>query len=709
MIRRVGADWVTAPDERSLEALVAALGDDERAGAALVGPVGVGKSQLADTAAERFAADNPSARIARIVGTASARIVPFGALAHLIDVADAGTATDLLRAARASLRHPEGTERLVVVDDAHDLDKLSATLVYQLAVNRAARLIVTVDPEQPVPEEISALWTDDLLTRIDISGQGRDGPTLARNYVAALPEKARRALAYLAVQDPLMLSDLVALTGADTVDEAAAAGALRIERAGDDRIVYPGHPLYTDAVRAGLTAADARRLRTALVDRLSTRSPADVIARLRLAALALDSDTPAPVAEVVVAAREALRLGDMDLGAQLARAALDRSGGLPARLALATALAWQGRGRDADEVLAPVNPAELSETELMTWALPRAANQFWMLGEPTQAAAFLQTTRNAVSAPTARATLDALAATFAMNAGTPHRALRMAEEVLSSPSADDQAIGWAASAAALSSARIGRFGDVDALAARALAAEHPGLLRFTSGFGRTTALVMAGRLDEARSLAQKYTDFAELQQPGRAIGEVLVAHVAIAQGDFDAAVPLLRGAAEALAPTGYSWGPLSLMLLAAALGQHGDRIGAAKVGSNAESRHGLKSALFAPELSLARAWTRAARDDAPGAIDAAREAVQAAERGGQSAVALRALHDAVRLGDTHAVYRLERLAGEVDCTLGRLALTHARALTDGDSAALTEVAADLAAVGLHPAAADAAAQAERVR
>jgi hypothetical protein len=102
MIRRVGADWVTAPDERSLEALVAALGDDERAGAALVGPVGVGKSQLADTAAERFAADNPSAQIARIVGTASARIVPFGALAHLIDVADAGTATDLLRAARAS-------------------------------------------------------------------------------------------------------------------------------------------------------------------------------------------------------------------------------------------------------------------------------------------------------------------------------------------------------------------------------------------------------------------------------------------------------------------------------------------------------------------------------------------------------------------------------------------------------------------------------
>src|SRR5271165_5297822 len=671
MIRRVP----TAPDERSLQRLIAALGDHERAGAVLLGPVGVGKAVRADTAADRFAAENPSTQIRRVAGTASARVLPFGAFAHLIDVADAGKTTDLLRAARASLQRPGDGELLLVVDDAHHLDKLSATLVYQLAVNRAARLIVTVDTEQPVPEAISALWTDDVLTRIDVTQLDGDPQTPVTDYVAALPEQALGVLRYLAVQDPLTLSDLVALTGEEAVAAAAAAGAVRMEQAGGDPVVHPGHPLYTDTVRTDLAAADTRRLRTAVADLLSARPPGDVIARLRLAALALDSNTPQPVAEGTAAALEALRLGDMDLGERLAGAALDRSGGLPARLALATALAWQGRGREADEVLAPVDPAQLSETEVMTWALPRAANQFWMLGEPTQAAAFLQATRNRVAAPNARATLDALAATFAMNAGTPHRALRL----------------------------------VDALAARAVAAEHPGLLRFTSGFGRTTALVMAGRLDEARSVAQKYTDFAELQQPGRAIGEVLVAHVAIAQGDFDTAVTLLHGAADALAPTGYSWGPLSLMLLATALGQQRDRIGAAKVLSNAESRHGLKSALFTPELSLARAWTRAARDDTQGAIDAAREAVQAAERGGQSAVAIRALHDAVRLGDTRAVDRLERLAGEVDCVAGRLALAHARALTDDDGGALAEVAAELHAAGLHPAAADAAAQAARVR
>jgi hypothetical protein len=220
---------------------------------------------------------------------------------------------------------------------------------------------------------------------------------------------------------------------------------------------------------------------------------------------------------------------------------------------------------------------------------------------------------------------------------------------------------------------------------------------------------MAGRLDAARSVAQRYTDFAELQQPGRAIGEVLVAYAAIAQGEFDTAVRLLGPAAGELARTGYSWGPLSLMLLAQALGQQGEQVEAAKVFGRAESRHGLKSALFTPELALAKAWSKSARGDQTGAIDAARVAVQAAERGGQSAIALRALQDATRLGDTHAVYRAERLAVEVDCVLGRLTLAHARALAAGDSGALADVAADLAEAGLHPAAADAAAQARRAQ
>jgi hypothetical protein len=56
---------------------------------------------------------------------------------------------------------------------------------------------------------------------------------------------------------------------------------------------------------------------------------------------------------------------------------------------------------------------------------------------------------------------------------------------------------------------------------------------------------------------------------------------------------------------------------------------------------------------------------------------------------------------------LTRVCRDVDCAVGRIALTQARALAAGDEAVLRAVSDDLAAVGMHAAAADAAAQAQR--
>jgi len=682
-MRTQGATNYPAPHEPALELLE--TGVRERAGTVLIGSAGVGKTWLARTAADRLASQ--FGRVDWVTGTTPA--VPFSAFNHLIEVPGTGKTAAVLRAARESL----GDGRLLIVDDAHLLDKLSAALVYQLAVSGASKLIVTVAPNAPVAEEISALWRDNLLARIDVAPPGHDDSRQARlveAFVAALPGTAHRVLEYLAVENPLSLADASALAGRDAVTDAEAAGAVVVD---GDR-VRPVHPLFVDAVRNGLGGPELRRLRTQLVDRLAGSSPGSVVDRLRLAVLALDSDSPQPLAELAAAAEESLRLGDLELSERLGRAAVDRSPDLSIRLTLAYALAWQGRGREADAVLADVDPSTLSETELIAWALPRAANQFWMLSEPERATAFLRTTRGRVSTPVAQTTLDALSATFAMNAGSPSRAKQIADKVLTSPAADDTAVGWAAAAAALSSARMGRFGEVDALAERAIAAGHPGLLRFTSGFGQTTALLMAGELDRAQALGQQLTDFAQLQQPGRAIGEVLVADVLIARGDLESAVSLLRGAAAALGPTGYSWGPLAWMLLAQALGQLGETAEAGKILSRAESRHGLKSMLFAPELALARAWTMWARRDEHGAVAAARDGAKAAERGGQSAVALRALHEAARLGDIRAADGIARLCAEIDCAFGELALVHARAVTAHDADALRDAAARFAAIGM---------------
>jgi hypothetical protein len=148
------------------------------------------------------------------------------------------------------------------------------------------------------------------------------------------------------------------------------------------------------------------------------------------------------------------------------------------------------------------------------------------------------------------------------------------------------------------------------------------------------------------------------------------------------------------------------MLLAQALGQLGETVEAGKILARAESRHGLKSMMFAPELALARAWTMSARRDPHGAVAAARDAARSAERGGQFAVALRALHDAARLGDIRAVDGISRLTGEIDCVFGQLVLEHARAVMRRDAAALRDVATRFEAIGMKRSAADAAAQAE---
>ncbi|MBN3509863.1 AAA family ATPase [Mycolicibacterium nivoides] len=689
----MAVDWVIAPRDRVLDGLEAGL--HERCGAALLGPAGVGKTSVARTAAEHLASD--FRRVVWITGTESAAAIPFAAVAHLIDIPSAGRTADVLRAAREAL----GSELLLVVDDAHLLDRLSAALVYQLAVSGAAKLIVTAAAAQ-APDDVAALWGDGLVSRVEMSPPGHDDARLAdqvATFLADLPDGAVAVLRQLAVHDPLSLADLTALTSNEAVQEAQRSGVVRVE----EPVARCVHPLFLTAMRATIGGPGMRRLRSTLVERLSAAPRPSVVDRLRVAVLALDSDAPLPADELVDAAGEALRLGDLELSERLARAATASGGEFQGLLTLAYALAWQGRGREADAVLAQIDPAGLPEDQLMAWALPQAANQFWMLSEPERATAFLRATRRRVSTPAAQTTLDALAATFAMNAGAPQRALSLAQEVLASPAADDTALGWAGSTAALSCARTGLFDQVDAMARRALAAGHPGLLRFTSGFGQTTALLMTGRLDQAQDMARSITDFTQLLQPGRAIGEVLMADVLLVRGQHDEAIALLRKATAALAPTGYSWGPLGWMLLAQALGQRGMPVEAGKALSRAESRHGLKSMLFAPELALARAWTCHARKDSVGAVTAAREAAKAAERGYQYAVMLRALHDCVRLGDTRAVDALVRV--DLDCVFGQLTLDHARALTAGDGAALRDVSARYEAVGMSAAAHDAARQA----
>ena len=243
------------------------------------------------------------------------------------------------------------------------MDNLSATLIHLLAVTASARLILTARSGEPVPDAVTSLWKDSLIARLDIGPFDRtqstqlietvlggpletasanrvymmsrgnplhmrhlvegavhagslrevDGVWQLRGEIALTPQLSdlisrhlssmstpvQGVLEYLSIEDPLTVSDLSAVAGRDAVEEAEAAGAVTVTARGHELVVHPAHPLYTEGLRRSMGRLAARRLRTKLVEQLSARDAAHVSDRLRLAALAVDSDKPPEVPDIL--------------------------------------------------------------------------------------------------------------------------------------------------------------------------------------------------------------------------------------------------------------------------------------------------------------------------------------------------------------------------------------------------------------------------
>lgn len=159
------ARWPTVARDVEVRRALAALGDDaEFRGVALVGESGVGKSTLARGLASTVESRRQPVRF--VLGVETGRDIPLGAFSRSITV-DAAEPSAMLAAAHRSLEQQPNL--VIVVDDAQLLDPLSATLVYQLAEDRTARLIVTIRSGEEVPDAITALLKERLLLNLRIN------------------------------------------------------------------------------------------------------------------------------------------------------------------------------------------------------------------------------------------------------------------------------------------------------------------------------------------------------------------------------------------------------------------------------------------------------------------------------------------------------------------------------------------------------------
>src|SRR6185312_6652007 len=95
----------------------------------------------------------------------------------------------------------------------------------------------------------------------------------------------------------------------------------------------------------------------------------------------LDSDETLETDLLVAAAQDAMALTNLTLGERLARAAVDRGGGLAASEMLAASLMWQGNPGEAEQILSRFDPGEMNQLDLVRWGMARFSNLQWSIGD----------------------------------------------------------------------------------------------------------------------------------------------------------------------------------------------------------------------------------------------------------------------------------------------------------------------------------------
>lgn len=498
--------------ENELESIRSALTGGDFVGVVLTGDAGVGKTTLARMATAS------AGNVRWVAGTESARSIPLGVFAHMVGVYTAHDPVTFMAAAREALLADGHT--IIGVDDAHLLDQLSATLLLQLAIDKAAHIVATVRSGVQVPDAITSLWKDGHLLRIDLApftqrqsvelvesmlgGQlegftanlmwessggnalflrhlvdgaleagtlrqvngvwqlrGRAAVTselaaLLEDRVEQLPESVLRVLELLTFCEPIDLDVLSEIAGEEAVESAETRGLIRIVENGHQLLVRYNHPLFGEVIRRRLGIASARRLRGRLYSSLKDRPVKSASERIRLAELALDSDRSADLELFLAAAADAISLANLPLGERFARAAVERQGGVEAADLLARALLWQGHRIEAERTLAGFDPDQLTEVQLARWGSTRVSNLLWSMGDADRADAVLESVRSRVSHPKIIAALDGLASACAVNENRIEEAFTLAESVMSTPEAPPWAVYWAAFGGGLALALMGR-------------------------------------------------------------------------------------------------------------------------------------------------------------------------------------------------------------------------------------------------------------
>jgi DNA-binding CsgD family transcriptional regulator len=487
----------------------------------LAGAAGVGKSRLA----EEIVASCAQLEVSIVRVTSALGSVPLGAIQALvsIDGPGSGSRSDLLVAAADALG--QRPDRLLVIDDAHLLDPMSAGALLLAAERASIRLLLTIRSGEPSHDAVRALWKDDLAERIDLAALDRAGTEeLARNLLGApldgvsagqlwessggnalfvrelliaalddgsiaragdvhrftsrprtsarlaelldarldgLSASEREVLDLLAVGGELGLGMLQSMANDDTISELEQRGLLQITPDGRRMPVRLVHPLYGELLRSRMGRIRTMTINRRLAEQLERFGARRRNDALDLARWQVDSGSIPRPDVLLTAARQARSRFDPVLAERFATLASDAGAGIDADLLIADALEDQGRHLDAAERLAAALGHATSDADIAGAAAALSVIEFWSLGDEDRAAATVAAAAQRVHSEAVRCELDAHRASFEAIANRPVEALDRVAPYLAQPAGRARLV--AAIAAGLALTSVGRALDSVAL------------------------------------------------------------------------------------------------------------------------------------------------------------------------------------------------------------------------------------------------------
>lgn len=759
--------WPLTGRSEELRVIGDALAHSEYRGVVIAGQAGVGKTRLGRAAADAAARSGWAVR--RIAGTATGQAVTLGAFARWTDLSDASPLA-LARTVFAGLTADvDGAPLLLLVDDAHLLDELSAMIVHQLALQGVARVIATIRTAHTAPDAVTALWKDALLRRLELQPLSHnesddllravlDGPVspecadrmwnlcrgnvlflhhlveheretgrltlvdgewrstanpsaspslveLVEHQIGTVSDDMRDVVDLVAIAEPVQRSILAKLADPRAIEDAEERDLIAMAPSGD--AVYVGHPLYGEIRLSRCGPLRLARLRGRVAAAIAEADGADP---LRLGLLWLESDLEPDVEILSTAAGIAASRLDLDLAERLARVAAEAEDSPMTKLQLAYILYFQEKGQEADEVLEASGAKDLTVPGFVDGVTLRAANLWGPLRKPDASREVIETALRSSDDDRSHALRTFRAVQEATGAEPVATLDTMAAVDYNRLDNHGRMIGYAAETIA-----HGDLGHVDSATAIAtegyrLLDESPMESFHASGLAefQAYALLAGGHVKEAMAVAQRQLDeYAEFPGLSRSMAIAALGMTALGQGDLRAALRHLDSTAEEFAGYGDVSGLFYRfrILRTEVLARLGDTQAAA--ASLEATRQNRHPAYLYVESGylLCAAWVSACQGRTGEARELAARAAEFARTHGQVAREVVCLQHAIQFGDAGTADRLSELAALVEGPRASLAARYARALADHDADALCAVSADLETMGDALAAADAAAQA----